>query len=547
MIRYGWLVWAVCLAWMSLGSALARADEKAPPYVDTLRSLATQAGGRIKPLDTYAIETVRSVTGKAEFEGHDAVQTLLSWWALGPDKVADLPVIEFRNQPWRKKLGLRSEGKYFTLRELANCTELAKVREQLHALPPDSKVPQELTPVAEVLGKMVTLQSVAQGSVPMVVPSPEGLNARWSSLFDLDAPEAKAVEPVAQARQSRDALRAALVSGADAEPAAQELSRSLRALGAYPADRELAREVHYNHFHPFQKAWILYLFSLICLFLVKDTGPLYWLGVGSATLGVSLHAYGFYLRCMIAGRAPVTNMYESVIWVAFGAVTFALIFEWLYRQRSYLMAACTGAVVCLVLADQLPAVLDPTIAPLTSVLRSNFWLTIHVLTITLGYAAFMLALGLGHMVVWRTAVVPDRKEEINALHAALNRAIQVGVLCLAAGTMLGGVWASYSWGRFWGWDPKEVWALIALLGYLAILHARFTGWIGPFGIACWSILAFQGVLMAWYGVNFVLGVGLHSYGFGTGGLQYVGTFSALEVLGVVLAAWKVRRRAAALR
>jgi ABC-type transport system involved in cytochrome c biogenesis permease subunit len=233
-------------------------------------------------------------------------------------------------------------------------------------------------------------------------------------------------------------------------------------------------------------------------------------------------------------------MYESVIWVAFGAVLFSLIFELISPRRYHLTAAAAGAIVCLVLADTLPTVLDPSIQPLTPVLRSNFWLTIHVLSITLGYAAFLLALGLGHIVLWKSAKKPQEEEAIEALHDALYRALQVGVLLLAAGTILGGVWANYSWGRFWGWDPKEVWALIALLGYLAILHGRYAGWIRKFGIAAWSVIAFQGVLMAWYGVNYVLGAGLHSYGFGNGGVQYVAVYVVLEVLYVLWATYKHR-------
>jgi ABC-type transport system involved in cytochrome c biogenesis permease subunit len=97
--------------------------------------------------------------------------------------------------------------------------------------------------------------------------------------------------------------------------------------------------------------------------------------------------------------------------------------------------------------------------------------------------------------------------------------MQVGVLLIAAGTILGGVWADYSWGRFWGWDPKEVWALITLLIYLVPLHGRFAGWVSTFGLVFASVVCFLSVVMAWYGVNFVLGVGLHSYGFVEGGSQ----------------------------
>ncbi|MCB0403803.1 MAG: cytochrome c biogenesis protein CcsA [Bdellovibrionales bacterium] len=117
----------------------------------------------------------------------------------------------------------------------------------------------------------------------------------------------------------------------------------------------------------------------------------------------------------------------------------------------------------------------------------------------------------------------------------MYRSIQFEVVLLAAGTILGGVWADYSWGRFWGWDPKEVWALIALLLYVAVLHGRFTNWLRGFGFAAVTVISFLGVLMAWYGVNFVLGAGLHSYGFGSGGIAYVLVYLAVQVAFILFA------------
>jgi hypothetical protein len=157
-----------------------------------------------------------------------------------------------------------------------------------------------------------------------------------------------------------------------------------------------------------------------------------------------------------------------------------------------------------------------SIDPLVPVLRGNFWLTVHVLTITLSYAAFALAMGFGHILLWRYARNPAAARADAPMHFWLYRVLQLGVLLLAAGTILGGVWANYSWGRFWGWDPKETWALIALLCYILALHGRLAGWWTQFGLAVASVVCFLAVLMAWYGVNFVLGKGLHSYGFGIG-------------------------------
>jgi ABC-type transport system involved in cytochrome c biogenesis permease subunit len=225
-------------------------------------------------------------------------------------------------------------------------------------------------------------------------------------------------------------------------------------------------------------------------------------------------------------------MYESVIWVAFGTILFALIFEAIYRAGFFLLGAIPVAVASLILADSQPMILDRSIHPLTPVLRDNFWLSTHVLTITLSYAAFALSLGVAHVALAR--IIAGYKPSAS-LYNYLYKTLQVGVLLLATGTILGGVWANYSWGRFWDWDPKETWALTALLGYLFLLHGRLSGLWGGFGLAVGAVIAFQSVLMAWYGVNFVLGAGLHSYGFGTGGLPVVATFVGLEITFVIVA------------
>jgi ABC-type transport system involved in cytochrome c biogenesis permease subunit len=231
-------------------------------------------------------------------------------------------------------------------------------------------------------------------------------------------------------------------------------------------------------------------------------------------------------------------MYESVIWVAFGTILFALIFEAIYRAGSFLLGAVPVAVASLIIADSQPVILDRSIHPLTPVLRDNFWLTTHGLSITLSYAALALALGVAHVALGR---VIARKKSSETIYNYLYKTLQVGVLLLATGTILGGVWANYSWGRFWDWDPKETWALTALLGYLFLLHGRISGLWGGFGLAVGSIIAFMSVLMAWYGVNFVLGAGLHSYGFGTGGFPLVAVFVGLELLFLLVAFLRHRR------
>jgi cytochrome c-type biogenesis protein CcsB len=360
-------------------------------------------------------------------------------------------------------------------------------------------------------------------------------------------------DPAGVIRQVKGALqraRAAYRAGAAAEfnSASQTLLTTLcergPALGAYPRQGRIDLEVAYNHWVPFRFAWTFMLLAFLAMLLHMGTSWRLFHAVAWAAFGGGLLALGigFAMRVVISGRAPVTNMYESVIYLALGVSLFGCIFELIYRRRYILSAAAALATVALILADNCPAALDPSLQPLQPVLRSNFWLVTHVMTITLSYAAFALALGIGNITLGHFLVGSTNHRAVEALTKFTYRLLQAGVLLLAAGTVLGGVWADYSWGRFWGWDPKEVWALIALLGYLAVLHARYVGWVRNFGIAALSVLCFALVVMAWYGVNFVLGAGLHSYGFGGGGQSYVLSALALQTLYVLAAA--IRRATA---
>jgi cytochrome c-type biogenesis protein CcsB len=396
--------------------------------------------------------------------------------------------------------------------------------------------------VADLYDTLSTVAGVMSGEALRIVPHPDDPKATWYSLADLDQ------APLAQVQRVR-ALTLALVDAyrAGDRPAVQTAASALgRRLGelapsVYPREKDLAIEVHYNSMKPYRTAWALYLVGFLALLssFPLASRKLTIAGFALVVAAFLVTSYGMVLRILISGRPPVTNMYETIIFVSWGGVLFALIFELVYRVRYFATTAAALSTIALLIADNVP-IFDGSISPLVPVLRDNMWLTVHVLTIMLGYAAFTLAMGLGHLNLGLYFFAPGRAGLLKTLSLFLYRAIQVGTLFLAVGTLLGGVWASYSWGRFWGWDPKETWALIALLGYLAILHGRFAGWIKNFGMAVGAILGYLLVLMAWYGVNFVLGTGLHSYGFGSGGYWYVGGFVAFEI--AVIAAAMLRRR-----
>lgn len=403
-------------------------------------------------------------------------------------------------------------------------------------------------------------QAVAGGALPGFIPNPQDPRAGWVPLEALaDSGQRRILEnfydPALLDRfQGSLRLLVEALRGDDRERVrtrALEFSSLLEQLMEsrdIMLDRDkLSAELFYHQVRPFRWAWMLYLASGLMWIVGTGLKPASLASnfnfppVFSFLGGFVMHTAGFTLRCLIAGRPPVSNMYESVIWVAWAAALFSILLGLIYRKPLFPQAAAWVASFSLLIGESFPVALDPSLSPLVPVLRSNYWLTLHVLTITLSYGAFALAWGIAHVNLWSFAFHPEREEEHERIHDSLYRVLQAGVALLAAGTILGGVWANASWGRFWGWDPKETWALIALLGYLTVLHGRFAGWLGAFGTALGSAVAFLGVLMAWYGVNFVLAAGLHSYGFGGGGVLYALAAVALDLVFISFLAFRYNK------
>ena len=453
----------------------------------------------------------------------------------------------------KEQLGLEQTQRRFSFAQLTALPELNRLANEAHALrkaeKPLDRVQQEVMSVSE---RLTLLARAMDGSAFLIVPSPKNETDAW-----VGPPEWSNYyreEQFAPIQLQLQTLATGYVNGDgfNFSRASNQLRENLRTLSPsiYPQDRHLRLEYFYNHFEGFYRAIWFYGVAFVVLLIAhlrKRGGVLQNIGTVIAVLGLMFHAAGIVMRCLIAGRPPVTNMYESIIWVSFAVSFFGMIFFARYRTPVYLLAALPVTLTALLLVHQMPIAMPSSIDPLVPVLRDNFWLTIHVLTITLSYAAFALAMGFGHILLYRYARNPAAARADQPMHFWLYRVLQLGVILLAAGTILGGVWANYSWGRFWGWDPKETWALIALLCYILTLHGRLAGWWTQFGLVVASVVCFLAVLMAWYGVNFVLGKGLHSYGFGIGGETYVATFVILDLIFVAFAIWRYRasKRAAA--
>ena len=519
--------------------------------IEPLQELAVQLDGRKKPLDTVARETVTEIHGKTSHTTLDGqklnyLQTYLSLWFNNRDWNQE-PFILLSYRPLKEQLGFEPDRKYFSFSQLLD-SELGSVilaaREKQANDTTLSRDETEALTVEERLALMVA--TVGDSQLPLI-PHPIDIKGTWVGINNIEQyyKSAQAARLQNYYQQLKQSYRNHPQDEENLGAIALKLKTELASLSpsVYPKSAILAREVRFYSLHPFAKAWMLYALAFVVMLVVTLFDPVdfYWGAVGIFSTGLLIHGYGFLERMQIAGRPPVTNMYESVIWVGFGISAIALLFELIYRAKYYLLAAAPLSIVCLVLADSLPAILDPTIKPLVPVLRDNFWLSIHVPTITLSYASFALALGLGHIILANYLLTPNNKKRLRNLSKWNYGILQVGVLLLTVGIVLGGIWAHFSWGRFWGWDPKETWALIALMCYVVPLHGRLVGWLADFGMAVTSVVAFNAVLMAWYGVNFVLGTGLHSYGFGTGGSTvFIVGFVGLDLLFVLVTAAKYK-------
>lgn len=271
---------------------------------------------------------------------------------------------------------------------------------------------------------------------------------------------------------------------------ANDLAAALRNLdsAAQPDPSLLALEVRYNQWKLFQWGWIL-----TCLAMVTGL-----LGLATPNRAVKVAAWvllvagfaaltaGIAIRWRFSGHAPLATMYESLIFMGWGVTAIGIVTVAIVRLRAALPIVAAVATAILIVADTTP--LDAAAAPLQPVLRNTMWLTYHVLTIMLAYSTLALAMGVGHVQAAMLAYRPLRQERTAQIGRLLYGMILVGCVFLTAGIIFGAIWANKSWGRYWGWDPKETWSLITLLGYMVLLHGRRINWFGTFGLAAWSIL-----------------------------------------------------------
>ena len=320
--------------------------------------------------------------------------------------------------------------------------------------------------------------------------------------------------------------------------------RALNATLAGPWTAKANAETTFSRLQPFY--WLLIAYVVVALLVLwawaaGSEGPRRW--AYSLLIAVFLlHTAALGYRMWLHERPPVTNLYSSGIFVAWGAVLLGVVLERIWRNGIGAMTAGISGFLSLVVAHNLGLSGEDNLESVRAVLDSNFWLSTHVTTVTIGYSATFVAGLVGALHLWLRAFKADYRDG-DALARAAYGILAFALVASFIGTMLGGIWADQSWGRFWGWDPKENGALLIVLWCAVCLHARWGGLVRREGLM--QLLVFGNVVTgwSWFGTN-LLGVGLHSYGFTESGFFWLSLF-AVSQLGLLALGWLPARAASA--
>jgi len=305
----------------------------------------------------------------------------------------------------------------------------------------------------------------------------------------------------------------------------------------------IKNERWYNSAELFVKSIVLYILAFLVLAISWMNQNIYFRRVSNLSfiIGSGFHLYGIVLRIIIMQRPPISTLYESIIFVSMICVICASILEYNRQDGTGIFAGSICGIVLHFVGFGYASDGD-TMGMLVAVLNSNFWLATHVTTITIGYGTSLFAGFLGHIYLLQAIRYPSNKKYLKTIGSNVYGATLFALFFTMFGTILGGIWADQSWGRFWGWDPKENGALLIVMWQIIMLHFRITGLVKPLGFAFGMVLNNIIVVLAWFGVN-LLGVGLHSYGFAEGIARNIIIFIATElIIGIGIYSWAKNRQ-----
>ena len=305
--------------------------------------------------------------------------------------------------------------------------------------------------------------------------------------------------------------------------------------------KKSSAETLFNRIAPFYLCMVIYVIAFLCAVVS-------WLWNGTALrqaafrallIGLTLHTAGLITRMLLEGRPPVTNLYSSAVFIGWGAIILAVFIELFHRNAIGTAVAAVIGFATLLIAHHLSLSGD-TLEMMRAVLDTNFWLATHVVVITLGYASTFLAGSIAIFFLIRRLIAPIPKATSDSLRGMVYGVICFATLASFVGTVLGGIWADQSWGRFWGWDPKENGALLIVIWNAIILHSRWGGMIKERGMMVMAVFGNIVTSWSWFGTN-MLGIGLHSYGFTDAAFFWLMVFIASQLIVMALGAIPARR------
>jgi cytochrome c-type biogenesis protein CcsB len=500
-------------------------------HADKFANLVIQDNGRMKPVNTFASELLRKISRKSTYKEMDANQVFISMVET-PRLWLEAPLIKLKrgNDSIRKIIGVPLETSHVSLMDLFDTEGNYKLEPYLEAATSTNTPNQFQKDFIKAHENFYLLNRALSGSIFKIFPVPNDENNRWVSYSELAETNYKEMDSVFARNILKmyfDSIETARTTNdyAEAEQLLDGISNFQKKFGSEvrPSDNKIKAEIIYNKADIFNRLYkyfamfgvFMFVFIIIQIFreskilftLIKVCKYIIWLFFIMMTLGLALRWY-------VSGHAPWSDAYESIIYVAWATVLFGLTLG----RKSFLTIASTAFVASIILWVAHENWLDPSIANLQPVLNS-YWLMIHVAVIVGSYGPFTLGMILGAASLMLMILTTKKNREkmklnIDELTIINEMALTVGLVMLAIGNFLGGQWANESWGRYWGWDPKETWALISIMIYAFVVHMRMVpGLQGKWSFNFASVIAYGSIMMTYFGVNFYL-TGLHSYASG---------------------------------
>ena len=566
----GWLLPALAViavaATVGYGVISPSFESRVKSNITAAGELPVVAGGRVQPMDSLARNALLTLSGRSELRlpavgGQPTRKLRATEWLLDvftDPKLADTyPILLIDHDEVKTLIHKeKSPEKRFSMADILpyfNGKDLGPAFEEAGKTPHEKRDARQHA-LIELEGRIGLYAKLRGRSAMLVIPPPleSSTNAGRDPAGWLPLPDAlatmqqqgwsspaqvkdwaktleawqKTTEGSKQLQDEVEAWSNLLTAWQGKDPAVIRTAvRDLHGKSANiapQAARHAEVEAFFNQTDPFYGALWIYISAALCVFASWAFWriPLLRTAFVLIAIGFAIHTLGLGTRIWLSGRPPVTNLYSSAVFVGWAMAGFSLVAEWVLARFlqlrlgfALLVGAIAGALT-LQIAGKLAEEGD-TMAVLQAVLDTNFWLATHVVVVTLGYAATFLAgtLGIIHLIFGLLA--PGDKKTIRTLTGIIYGTLCFALLFSFVGTILGGIWADQSWGRFWGWDPKENGAMMIVLWNILILHARMGGIVKDRGLAMLAVFGNIVTAWSWFGVN-QLGAGLHSYGFTSG-------------------------------